>query len=160
MKTTLIPVELCDHVIRHKLAKPFQLYMLLKSISSGKLKIDDALHKVLADTLGRKSVKTIHKNLSILLQLNFIGHNPKTDYYFIRGYQSIQAQLNMKASSSAEFDYADIDNIQAFCMAAVIGYIVNQQRKRKWLSEREKGRSRQNNHLSSAYYVANWNDPS
>jgi len=153
MKTVLIPVELCEYVLMHKLSKPFQLYMLLKSICYGQMKIDKQFHKLLAARLGLKSEKTIKNNLKILLDLNFIGHNPNSGYYFIRGFHWVQSKLKLTARTAAEFDYADIDKLQAFCMAAVTCYIVKQQ-KRKWLSEQDKGCSNHDNHLSSAFYVS------
>ena len=73
--------------------------------------------------------------------MNFVGYNSKSGYYFIRGFKKVKAILNITSMSAVEFDLRDIDKIQAFCMGAVCGYMVNRQKQRRWALERKKARS-------------------
>ncbi|MBK9733203.1 MAG: hypothetical protein IPO83_18265 [Chitinophagaceae bacterium] len=151
MKTLLIPVELCEYVLKNKLSKPFQLYILLKSSCNGKRMISAEDKIMIAQRLFRKTAKTIQNNLSILLELNWIGYNKKSKYYFIRGFAHLQKELGQKSLTAAEFEIDRINEIQAFMAAAVIGYMLNQHKKRRWMSGLEKGSPSQGIHLSSDY---------
>ena len=148
-KTLLLPVQLCEYVLKHKLAKPFQLYILLKSVSDGKIKIPKSQYPEIASWLNRKSGKTVNNNLKKLLATNFVGYNAKSEYYFIRGLDQLRKQLNLNARTSAEFCISDLNRLQEFCLAAVAGHLVKQQQRKKWLSERQKWRSNQNSRSSS-----------
>ena len=148
-KTVLLPVQLCEHVLKHKLAKPFQLYILLKSLCDGKIKIPKSQYPVIAGLLNRKSGKTVNNNLKKLLATNFVGYNAKSEYYFIRGLDQLRKQLNLNARTCAEFDISKLFCLQEFCLAAVAGHIVKQQKRKQWLLERKKWRSNQRSHSSS-----------
>ena len=149
MKTVLIPVQLCEHVLKHKLNKPFQLYILLKSLCDGKMKIPKSEYPVLAAMLNRKSGKTINNNLKKLLALNLVGYSADSQYYFIRSLKHLQNQFNLDALTCAEFSISDIHRIQEFCLAAVAGHLVIQQKRKQWLFERKKWRSNQDSRSSS-----------
>jgi hypothetical protein len=151
MRTLLIPVELCEYVLKHKISKPFQLYILLKSRCDGKMRLPQENFDAIADILHRRSGKTIQNNLKKLRQLNWIGYNKKSRMYFIRGFEFLQRFLKMSSRTAAEFDINDICQIQAFLAAAVIGYLVNQQRKKRWMLGSKKGGPKQSVHTSSDY---------
>ena len=154
MRTFYIPVELCEFVLSRKVSKPFKLYILLKTYCDGKLKLTDEEIQRLKRELNVKSSKTIKNNLSKLLELNFLGYNRSSGYYFIRGFNQLQMQLDFYARTSVEFDLENIHNLQSFCYAAVIGYVVKQKQKKlkmQKLSERKKGRSNQDSFSSSLF---------
>lgn len=141
MRTFFIPVELCEYVLRNKLSKPFKLYLLLKASCDGKIKIASKDFSALATSLGYVSSRSVRNNLKHLLRLNFVGYNPKSGFYFIRGFDRLNEAFKIQTRTTAECDIRDIDKVQSFCMGAVCGYIVKDQRKRRWLLERKKGRS-------------------
>lgn len=149
MKTISIPVELCEWVLKNKFVKPFQLFILLKSLCDGKIQIPKSQYPEIAGLLGRKSGKTVNNNLKKLLAANFIGYSAKSKYYFIRGLDQLRKQLKLNARTSAEFCISDILRLQEFCLAAVAGHLVKQQKRKQWLSERKKWRSSQRSHSSS-----------
>lgn len=153
----LIPVEMCFYAISNKFIRPFQLYIYLKSICSGKIIIQQADFKKIAEALNLKSERTIKNNLKILLKNNWIGHNKKSGYYFIRGFEKIRTYFDFKSRTGAEFETKDITKFKAFIAGAVIGYLVSQQKRREWVSERKKWRSNQLTHKPSKLYpIANF----
>lgn len=132
MRTTLIPIELCQFVLRKKLSKPFQLYIALKLQCDGIIRIGKQDRMEIASQLGLKSIKTIDSNLQKLIELNWIGHNKVTGWYFIRSYNRLNEKYGFNRRLAAEFRQADIKILKPFIIGAVIGsLIISQKRKSK-----------------------------
>lgn len=152
----IIPVEMCQYAIREKLVRPFQLYVWLNVSCSGKMKIVKRDLKPIAEALGLKSGKSIQNNLKLLLKLNWIGYDPVSQYYFIRGFEKIRAMYGFKSRTGGEFDLREIKHFKGFLAGVVIGYMVNQQKKREWASERKNWRSKHLVHHPASFYpIAN-----
>ena len=73
----MIPVELCIYAIRTKFIRPFQLYIFLKAISSGKIKLSALELKEIAKQFGLKSERAITNNLKLLKSIVMIFSNLK-----------------------------------------------------------------------------------
>ncbi|MES2620343.1 MAG: hypothetical protein V4615_05775 [Bacteroidota bacterium] len=158
MKTILLPVQLCEQVLKRKIVRPFQLYLLLKSLCSGKMRIHKSEYPALAEILGRKSGRTISNNLKTLIQMNFIGNNPKSGYYFIRGISYLSEAFKIESTTATEFDYAHIRDLQAFCLASVVSYIIRRQKIKGWGPGRKEWRPKQSScptSSSNKYMVSN-----
>lgn len=139
---TYLNVDLCQHLLSKKLIKPFQLYLLMQERYSGKVRLNLVHLRDLQLALGRKSIKTVKNNLAILLKLDFVGYNPKSGYYFIRGIEHILGSLGISSTTAAKVWYSkDVKQLTAFCFAAVAGIIVNRLKAKEWRAERKRKRS-------------------
>ena len=156
MKFFWIPVELCEYAICDKFIRPFQVYIVLKTFKSSKVKLGEAELKYIADTIGLKSNKAVKNNLKLLIDRNWIGYDKKSKIYFIRGFQKVKSIQGVESRTCAEFDIRHIKQFKAFLAGAVIGYLVKQQKRKEWLDERQNGRSKHSSHDPSKYYpIAN-----
>lgn len=151
----LIPVEICNFAITNKCIKPLQLYIYLKSISSGKFRFTKQDQVKCAKALGYKSVKSVANNLNLLLKRNWVGYNISSGIYFIRSFNRIKNSIQAKSNTCAEFNTKEIKQFKAFVAGASISYMVNQQKRRKWLSESKNRGSKPNSQIPDYYPVAN-----
>jgi hypothetical protein len=153
----LIPVEICNFAITNKCIKPLQLYIYLKSISSGKLFFTKQGQAKCAKALGYKSVKSVTYNLNLLLKRNWVGYNKSSGIYFIRSFRRIKKFINAKSNTCAEFNTNEIKNFKGFVAGACIGYLVNQQKRKIWLTESKNRDSKpiSQNPIPDYYPVAN-----
>jgi len=103
-----IPIELIKFVMSRKLGKAFQLFIFLKCYSSGKVHRDSFLFQSISAALGIKDKRTINTYINALLQLNWIGYNPASGYYFIRSFDFIRKVQQFKSRKAAIFDYREI----------------------------------------------------
>lgn len=104
-----------------KLGKAFALFIYLKCYSSGKVHEHSRLFQSISSVLGIKDNRTIRSYLEKLQNLNWVGYNPKSGYYFIRGFDIIRKTLHLKSRKAAIFDYREIDLLaEAFLPAALI----------------------------------------
>ena len=144
-----IPVDLCIHTLKNKLSRSFQLYILLKSSCSGKRLITQNDRYNLANDLDL-NIKTINNHFNKLQLLNWVGYNPKSGYYFIRSFDRVKEIQNLNYRSAAEFDPKEIKKFKAFIIGAVIGYLVNSQKKDRRLEPKKAhyNRSRPGRHPS------------
>jgi hypothetical protein len=121
MHTINIPVGIIDFVHKNKMAKPFQLFLYLKCHSSGKVHENSSLFHSVSDALDIKDARTIRVYIAKLCSFNWIGYNPKSGYYFIRGFDAIRKKHNIKSRKAAIFDYTQIMHLAtAFLPGAAI----------------------------------------
>jgi hypothetical protein len=121
MHTINIPVGIIDFVLQNKMSKPFQLFTYLKCHSSGKVHEDSSLFQTMPGALEIKDQRTIRDYVAKLYSLNWMGYNPKSGYYFIRGFNVIRKKHNIRSRKAAIFDYEDINYLAtAFLPGAVI----------------------------------------
>ena len=139
-RTIFLPLQLTNHVIANKLYKPFGLLVYLKFNCSGKIQINTADFDRIGKEL-RKSGRTIRNNLKKLLELNWVGYNPKSKYYFVRSFGKIMQMFGFKTKSYAEFEEKDILLVKDFVFAAGIGQMINTQirNKRKKIAATHQG---------------------
>lgn len=154
MNSFFVPTDLCQYVLKNKLTKPLQLYLLLKFECSGIIKINEQDKQRMAQFLNVKTIKTIDNNLKKLIELNWIGFNENTGWYFIRSFDNIKSQLKLKRRIYVELLRKDIVSLKGFLVGAFIGTLIREQRRRFFESERKKGRSIQ--FLIDFFPVANY----
>lgn len=137
----LIPVELCFYVVRKKLFSPFRLYMYLKCNSNGTINLDNKRLKMIAYDLNLKSTKTIRNNLKMLIDLNWIGYDKRSKTCYVRGFERLRVKHGFKSRTAAEFNTSDCIKIKGFVIGATIGYLINKQKKARWVNVRKTGRT-------------------
>ncbi len=146
-----IPVDLCFLVIRKKMIPAFKVFILLKMISSGKIKLTFWGKQVLADFCGYKTVRSLNNQLKRLIDLNWIGYNRSTKIYHIRGFSFIQKLMGLRARLGFWFTVQDMQCFDSMIYGAVIGYLSKNQGK-KLRIDPQKGRSNQVLSKSPGFY--------
>lgn len=137
-----IPIELIKFVMRHKLGKVFQLFIYLKCYSSGKVHRDSFQFQSISTVLGIRDKRTINTYINTLLQLNWIGYNPASGYYFIRGFDFIRKTLQIKSRKAAIFDYREVDLLaEGFLSGALICEQIKAQQYYWEVSQRRQAKS-------------------
>ncbi len=151
-----VPVEICQWAIKNKFIRPFQVYVELKMMCNGCMRLENTELRFIAKSLGLKSIRAIRNNIKILLDSNWIGYDIKTGVYYIRGFEKVRKMYGFKRRTGAEYNTKEIKNFKAFIAGAVIGYLVNVQRRHKRLGARNNGRAYHPIHNANEYFpVAN-----
>ncbi|MBS1780375.1 MAG: hypothetical protein JST70_13675 [Bacteroidetes bacterium] len=148
----LIPVDLCFDALRKKRTRQLQLFIFLKGTYGGKVILSPADRLAIADALGLDSERTIRNTLKTLVKWNWLGFDDRTGCYYIRSFEYLQKCLHSDRRSAAVFLMKDISQFKAYLCGAVISYLVNAQKTKKWLDARASGRASQSSHF---YKVAN-----
>ena len=120
-----VPVEISLYVQQHGIVKPFVLYLYLKFVSSGKLHESSSEFRVLYKALGIKSVKTIRKYIDILTNLNWIGYNSVSGYYFIRSFDVIRFIHSFRNRQATTLHFRDLKKMQAFVAGSILAARTN-----------------------------------
>ena len=115
-----VPVELLSYVQQHKLVKTFQVFMYMKCMSASKMRNTDAAFTGIAGALAIKDRRTLNKHINRLAKLNWIGFNPETGEYYIRGIGFIRKQQGFKKRKAATFYFKDVKEMQAFVAGSII----------------------------------------
>jgi len=146
-----IPVEMCYYAAANRLIKPLQLYLLLKAHCSGKMRIDRPTLFKLAYKLGYSHPKTVQAHLNKLQELNWIGYNPESGIYFIRGFDPIRQMHQWNRQGAARFNTSDIRQFKGFISAIIIGNLSNAQRRKREQETVLKQHTKQPPDASSGY---------
>lgn len=124
----LVPVELCRICIKERLTTGLQIYILLKAISAGHLKVNRTL-KLQMKQLFSVTERTINNNLQRLLERNWIGYNAKNNTYHIRSFDTIAVIEEFRSRIAGEFkvtgihfQQTDLTRMKAFAAGALVGY--------------------------------------
>lgn len=148
-----IPIDITHLTLREKFFRPLQVYIFLKSRCSGQLKISKSEIREVSSKLGT-SADTIKRNLKKLRERNWVGYNPESGYYFIRGFKKIKQLEGSKYLTSVclsvDRELCDFRIFKAFLYGASIGYLARYQKgkaRRRAGSERTKGSSKHNPEL-------------
>jgi len=147
-----IPVEMCSWAFKNRFVRPFQVYIYLKAHCNGKMKINKVDLYDIAQELELKSGRAIKNNIDLLLEKNWIGYNNNSGYYFIRSFDRIRADNGFKSRTAAEFNSDRILSFKGFIAGAVIGYMINIQRRKKRVTERNRSRSSPITRPTSEYF--------
>ena len=83
-----LPIDICDFAISNKYFSPLRLYLYLKWVSDGQLKLPPEIRKHIAQKLNCNE-RTVRNNLKILKERNWIGYNSQSKYYMIRGFKKV-----------------------------------------------------------------------
>lgn len=150
-----IPIELCSFVLKNKLLPPFKVYILLKMTCSGKIRLNKDDKTKLSEFCGYKTKRSFDNQLRRLIDLNWIGQNYRSGYYFIRSFENLQRMYSLFKRTGFWFAIQDMRCFDAVIYGAVIGYLSKYQGT-KQRTDCERGRSNQTLCKSPGFYpVAN-----
>jgi len=138
-KRILLPSELSIKVCKERLWKEYQIWILLKAISNGHIRLRGDQIEFLSNYL-RMSEKTVRRKIKSLLGLNWIGYNPTSKYYFIRSIDTVRIIEKIAKRRAYWLELKYINDIKGFCAATIITeLIISQKRKlsRGW-AEKER----------------------
>lgn len=120
-KETWIPVGLALYAEKENLVEALKFYIGLKLSCSGKFQPSKRPFKLLMVQMGINSRTTLNNRLKALKKLNWIGFNPNSDCYFIRGYKRVCGDLNIPYSTCVEFSSDYFKDFRPFIFASVVG---------------------------------------
>jgi len=118
----LIPVSICQYVLTQKMVTTFQVYMAMKSLSSGIMNVDTGMKNKIAAQLNL-TTRTIELELKKLVRLNWVGKKNKT--YYVRSFMYLQSITGSEIKTGVIFEKSELRTLRAFLIGAVIGYLVN-----------------------------------
>ncbi len=111
-----IPVDLAFLVIERQLLAPFQLYIFLKTHSFGIVEKDPHFNTFIAQEL-RVSPNTIKNWVEKLLQFDWIGFDPISKLFYVRGFKVICSIEKIKSKRAAAFSTANMNKLKGFMCA-------------------------------------------
>lgn len=126
-KTINIPTELCQWALQNRRVPLLKIYLYLQFNYSGKVRLGKGEFKDICQALGYKSAKQPTKHFMALLELDWIGFNPKSGYHFIRGIDTIRSLEGFKRQTAIEMEYKDIFHLREFCFSVVVENLNNKQ---------------------------------
>lgn len=158
----IVPIQMIEFVYIEKKSKEFRLYLQLKISCDGKINLTSKDLNKLAQELNYCR-KTLIRQLNYLVSINWIGYDPITYDYFIRGFDSIRKchkfhKLQRRTAAVLELEY--INHLNIFCFSALVADILNHKRAKLFelKTERKRRRSQQvfthpisNNYLSTIF---------
>lgn len=130
-KTINIPTELCQWALQNRRVPLLKIYLYLQFNYSGKVRLGKGEFKDICQALGYKSAKQPTKHFMTLLELNWIGFNPKSGYHFIRGIDTIRSIEGFKRQTAIKMEHKDIFHLREFCFSVVLENLNNKQKQRK-----------------------------
>lgn len=132
---------MCHDALYNNKVRALQIFVWLKMRCSGKIKITREVLVDMAKDIDVKSLKTIKSNIDYLLEKKWITRSKRSGYYFIKGFEGIRKMEGMSKRTGAEFDIRDIRNFKGYLIGSVISNLIGIQRRRLWVTERQKGGS-------------------
>lgn len=128
-----MPLAICQRVAQDQFFDEFQLFVYLKSICDGHLRISKHVIKSAAYTLECHP-KTIKRRLERLKQRNWIG-TFKSGVNILRGFNALFGVENMVPfRTGVVFEVKYLNLAKAFVVSGCIGYMAKYQ----WIKERRR----------------------
>lgn len=137
-----LPVTLLAFSLSQKIVNQLRLFLYLKCISSGHIRLDKKCVARACNDLQIKSSKTFYKNLNWLITNRWITVNSKRKSYRLVSIDRLCHRFNLSSRTGVEVDISDLNNFRPLIYAAVYAWSI---RKKNWIQrqpERKKGRSR------------------
>jgi hypothetical protein len=113
-------VNLATHAEVNNSTELLQLFVALKLTCSGKIKAKNKALQQIRSSLGIKSRTTFNKRLTALKQLNWIGFNDVSGYYFVRSYERVCSDLGLTSRRRVNFQTSQFPHFRLFCFAAIV----------------------------------------
>lgn len=121
-----IPISLLQFSTTKNILAELQLYILLKFICFGQIKLTAHNIYKLSEIIST-STRTVRRRLKKLISMNWVGYDKKSRFYFVRGFRKICEIERLKGSYCAEFIPKWIKDFISFAAGAVIGFLVKKQ---------------------------------
>jgi len=136
-----IPVELCTYALKEHIVPQVRLYVYLKTIRDGNIKLHPDIVKRACKDLGNITPKTFKTHLNWLIANQWIVVNTKTNVHNIIGYDRLLVLLNFRSAWGALYEPLDFKNFKAFLVSVVVTNYMKKKRRMDKRGERSKGRS-------------------
>ncbi len=118
----IVPVEMVSACVKDAKYNFLKLYLYLNMNYSGKVRRDKIDYEGIQNTLNVKSKKTITATLKKLVNARWLGFNPASGYYFIRGMDTIRLNNQMSLKSAAIFKRENFRSFKSWCGAVLYSY--------------------------------------
>jgi hypothetical protein len=129
-----VPVALLIYALKFKKTNQVKLFLYLKSISSGYVQIQKSEFLLIAEHLDICS-KTLNSYLQWLIQEEWLIVDPVAHNFRLIGFRRLSEKLGFTISTGALLYKNDIPKFKSFAVAAVITYLIERIRVRKWQTE-------------------------
>lgn len=125
----IVPFQISEFVYQNRLTKPFSIFLYLKLFAGDKVSASDEVFDKLRTALNMADCKnrTFRKHLQKLLDLNWIGFNPKSGIYHIRSFDHIRAVNDFKSRRGTKVFLKDILQMQIYLVGVLICNKINDQ---------------------------------
>lgn len=111
-----VPLELSQTIAKRDLLKPFKVYLSMKFISDGQIRLSDVDFQKVANLSGFKDQRTIKKHLQTCIDLNWIGTDG--EWFFPRAFKRLRKQYDCKTRTSVEIGKENIPELLQFTLGA------------------------------------------
>lgn len=155
-KYYLIPVELATLVFRERLEREFQIWLLLKHWSNGRIEITPPIINALAavlDTSGR----SVYRALTRLRDRNWIGYNTTSGLSYVRGLDTLRIIEQCNGRGAVWFDVEAVRTMEGFVAGVAFAELIRRQKVKFWreaAGAQKKGGATQPAPLPKFYPVA------
>jgi len=119
----LVSLNVLILAINEKLKTPLKVYLALKCLYEGEIKIDDRVKNEIKSFLQLKSIKTIQRNLKILEKQNWIRKNPKTGKTYIIVSTNKVSHYDKFRNRKHPFDRYKINKLDAYIGGYLFKYV-------------------------------------
>jgi hypothetical protein len=115
-----VPVELSRHVYHNNLVSPFSIYLYLKLFSDGKLHENSPVFKQMRKDLRLLDNRTFKKHVARLLELDWMGFNPISGFYFVRSFDYLRFIYTFKKRRASTFSLKDAKQVRKFLVGVIL----------------------------------------
>jgi hypothetical protein len=117
-----VPVSIILHTLRVKKVNKLKLYLYLKAISSGQIKLSDEVQKSVCVALEWKDKRTFKSNLSWLLKHHWATYNSKTHSLRIISFRQLNKQIHGSVRTGVRMNMTDFKYFRHFIYATAISW--------------------------------------
>lgn len=125
-----IPAQLALWILREKKFREFQIYLELKRRSGYYLMITPQIKKEIAEAFGVTS-RTVNNTINTLVHLNWIGHNPISNKYYVRSFKTLEMIVDVKSRRGYVLKRVQINSCKSFVAAVGFAEIARDMRRRE-----------------------------
>ena len=138
-KHLLIPVSLCERVIRQKLWREFQVWIFILNSCDGSICLSRTKRESIANKLGLTE-RTVRNTITSLYARNWIGFNKDNDISYPRSIDVVIMIEKLKGAESYWMRANKIKESRQFLISAFISHLAREKQKQLILKISERGR--------------------
>ena len=120
----VIPLDLCQYVLKERLVSSFKLYVCLQFKTSGTIELKSGWIETIKSDLNIKSKKTINSYLKKLKNLNWVGQKPHSKIYYIRNIDFLHNQIGIIKKTGVLIYFEDLKYFRAFLFGSFISGLI------------------------------------
>ena len=134
-----VPISILIHALRCKEIPQLRLYLYLKSMASGHLKITENVPRQVCEAMKWKDLRTYKTNLEWLLKHHWASFNNKSQSLRIVSFKQLHRRFHGSVRTGVRMNIEDFKNFRAFIYAAVISWGMSAKRKSDGKSKCKRG---------------------